>query len=476
MTPPKSEQVLKKPANHKGDQSMKYEPRNIRMKDLPEPCSELPQSLPVLSRDRYAARLSKFRQAMKINNLEAVVIYGDREHYANFKYFVGFEPRFEEALLVIFRDDPSYLILGNECEPMHRYAQLDVEILLCQTLSLPSQPMHQSIPVGDLLARTGLGRGIRTGVVGWKLFTPLHGADYQKLFDLPSFIMDDLISIVGIDDLYNVTGLLIDPAQNGIRIQSDADELAVLEYGAAMAAQGVASVLANVRPGISELELANCMGSQGSLISCHPLLLAGPNVDRGMVSPTSYVIQAGDPFVTSYGLEGGLTCREGYVVSSVDELPESLRRYLDDLAKPYFAAVASWYSTIGLNVSGKEIYDVVNSIIPKEKFGWKLNPGHLTSTEEWLSSPIDSTSELVFTSGMTVQMDIIPNAPPYCGVNAEDGVCLADEALRGRIAEQYPDLWQRFQLRRHYMEDALRFPADFQHFRHTEPACGPLIA
>ena len=35
---------------------------------------------------------------------EWVVIYGDREHAANLSYLCGFDPRFEEALLVLGRD------------------------------------------------------------------------------------------------------------------------------------------------------------------------------------------------------------------------------------------------------------------------------------------------------------------------------------------------------------------------------------
>lgn len=56
---------------------------------------------------------------------------------------------------------------------------------------------------------------------------------------------------------------------------------------------------------------------------------------------------------------------------------------------------------------------------------------------------------------MTVQMDIIPSMAPYGTPNAEDGIAIADEALRRELAEQYPEVWARMQARRDVMERVL---------------------
>ena len=46
-------------------------------------------------------------------------------------------------------------------------------------------------------------------------------------------------------------------------------------------------------------------------------------------------------------------------------------------------------------------------------------------------------------SGTTLQLDIIPaTGTVYHTTNIEDGVALADEALRAELAERYPHLWQ----------------------------------
>ena len=57
---------------------------------------------------------------------------------------------------------------------------------------------------------------------------------------------------------------------------------------------------------------------------------------------------------------------------------------------------------------------------------------------------------------MLIQCDIIPVVEPHLHTtNAEDTIALADKALRDQLAEEYPELWQRVQARRAFMQDAL---------------------
>ncbi len=57
---------------------------------------------------------------------------------------------------------------------------------------------------------------------------------------------------------------------------------------------------------------------------------------------------------------------------------------------------------------------------------------------------------------MALQVDIIPaTGTEYFTTNIEDGIALADEALRATLADRYPDVWQRITARREFMRDAL---------------------
>ena len=64
----------------------------------------------------FEARLEAARAAMERSRLTHLVVYGDREHFANLAYLTGFDPRFEEALLVLPSEGAPLLIVGNECE------------------------------------------------------------------------------------------------------------------------------------------------------------------------------------------------------------------------------------------------------------------------------------------------------------------------------------------------------------------------
>ena len=125
------------------------------------------------------------------------------------------------------------------------------------------------------------------------------------------------------------------------------------------------------------------------------------------------------------------------------------------MARPYFAAAATWYETVGLGVTGGEVYAAVDTVFPKSEYGWTLNPGHLCASEEWMSSPIEKDSKATLKSGMILQMDIIPSRPPYGGINAEEGIALADEALREELKRTYPEMWARVEQRRKYMMEEL---------------------
>jgi hypothetical protein len=58
-------------------------------------------------------------------------------------------------------------------------------------------------------------------------------------------------------------------------------------------------------------------------------------------------------------------------------------------------------------------------------------------------------------------MDIIPvSVGPFCYINGEDGLALADEALRNNIASKFPAMWSRTQLRRSFMTDVLGIRLD----------------
>ncbi|OJG75041.1 hypothetical protein RV12_GL002086 [Enterococcus quebecensis] len=153
--------------------------------------------------------------------------------------------------------------------------------------------------------------------------------------------------------------------------------------------------------------------------------------------------------------KGGLSSRTGFVIENAAQLPKGQQDYLERVAKPYYQAVVAWLETIKINMKGKELYQIIETVFPKETYHWYLNPGHLVSDEEWMSSPIYDDSEETLKSGMILQIDIIPSVPRYTGVSAEECVALADASLQEQLKIEYPELWQRITARKTYIREVL---------------------
>lgn len=413
-----------------------------------------PAVKPVIPEAVFEARKRALCAAMQQKNLDAVAIYADREHYANFKYYTGVDPRFEEALLVVHAEGDVCAALGNECLSLADTASIEIRPVFCQMFSLPSQPMDAFESIEKVLCDCGMRAGMRVGLIDWKLITERHCSDYRHTYSMPSYLVNAVVGIVGdAEKVTNETGMLIDP-NGGLRLKAEVDAIAFFEFGACCASQSVMDMLDAARPGMSELELANRIQVFGQVITCHDYVVAGENTRRGLISPSSYVMKLGDDLVVSTGMEGGLTCRHAPLAYDASEV-EGGEYYFEEIVKPYMATVFNWYEMIGLGVRCGDVYQMVQSGIPKEQFGWTLNPGHMIGYEEWMCSPIAADSDVKIESGMMFQMDIIPASPDYPTPNAEDGVAIADEALRAELAERYPEVYARIMARRKFAEEQI---------------------
>jgi hypothetical protein len=167
-------------------------------------------------------------------------------------------------------------------------------------------------------------------------------------------------------------------------------------------------------------------------------------------------LRRGDAAVAAIGLWGGNCARGGILVASSDELTSASDGYLEQLAVPYWRAIATWYETLALGIPGGELFDTVTGLLAGERFQPSLNPGHLIHYEEWSDSPIRAGSDDPIASGMVLQSDIIPTGiRPGWTVNCEDTIAIADSTLRAEMAVRHPELWSRVSARRAYVQDRL---------------------
>src|SRR5947207_5864770 len=178
-----------------------------RLATIELPDFGMPESTPYLPKAIYEDRIERLRARAAERGYSRLVVYADREHSANLSYLTGFDPRFEEAILVLGPDGDPAILVGNECFGMAAAAPVTLRRHLFQDLSLPSQPRDRSQPLAEILGDEGIGDGTRVGVVGWKTY------GVRSMSDAPSYLVDELRALTGdAGAVENATDLLIDPA------------------------------------------------------------------------------------------------------------------------------------------------------------------------------------------------------------------------------------------------------------------------
>lgn len=423
----------------------------IELRRVDVPAFDLPTGdPPAIPAAEYARRCDDLLAGA---GTDWVAVYGDREHNANLLHLCGFDPRFEEAILLLGPAGRRVLLTGNEGVIHAVVAGLpNLEVALAQSLSLMGQPREQTPRLRDVLREIGLTSGQTTAVVGWKYLEAGETDEPLRPAFVPAMLVDELREATGNDPI-DATRVLMHPT-DGQRAKGSAAQIAAFEWAAARVGAAVARVLRGARPGMTEREALALAGWQGEPLSMHPIVASGSPGEsiNGLRSASSRVIREGDGITCGIGYWGSLCCRAGLLAGEPDE------EFLRAVVVPYFAAQAAWYAALRLGAAGGEIHDAVHGVLADHGAAFRpmLNPGHLIGYDEWVHSPIRPGSPEPLRSGMVLQCDIIPTPlPAGTALNCEDSVALADEGLRAELARDFPELMARVTARRAFMTDAL---------------------
>ncbi len=408
----------------------------------------------VLTIETMEARLNKVIANMKRENLDAIVVYADKEHGANFEYLTGFIPRFEEAILVLHKSKKAFLLLGNENMKMAAHARIPNEAIHVPHFSLPNQPMMPNFSLASLFERTEL-RGAQTiGLVGWKKFTSETEIN-ANLFDLPHFIVQAVENSAKDATLISASGVFI-WNERGARVTNNANEVAHYEFGASLSSTSILKAMDKITLGKSEMEIAGELARLGQPHTVVSIMATGERFQYANLYPTNKLVSLGDKISLTCGFKGGLSSRAGYAVRDASELPDGQKDYVERVSEPYFKAIVKWLETVRVGYKAADLYQDMEMVLPKETYHWHLNPGHLTADEEWMASPVYPHSPHTLKSGMIFQIDIIPSVKGYAGASAEECVALADADLRAAIKRDYPELNARIKERRRYLREVLK--------------------
>jgi hypothetical protein len=410
-----------------------------------------PDLPPAFALAEAEARLAAVRGAMAARGQAALVVYGDREHAANLHWLTGFDPRFEEAVLVVTQDE-ALLLAGNEGLAWTQVSPLvqagSVRAALCASLSLPSQPRG-----GKTLAEHLAGlvpRGAVIGAAGWKWYGPQEVDDPATALEIPAFLADPLRARAG--RVENATDLFQHPG-HGLRARVGVEDIARLEFANHMAAAALKRMVFALREGMTDFAAVEAARIGGLPLGCHATFATGSRAHLGLSGPSGERLETGQPVSFNICHWGANICRAGWLARGPEDLPVAAGDYFEAFVAPYMAAMSAWCGLMRPGVAGGQVWARMQAMLPFETFGVSLNPGHLIGLDEWVSSPIFQDSDLPLASGMALQMDVIPGHTIYGSTRMEDGYVLADEALRTALTARFPNVARRAEARARFMRD-----------------------
>lgn len=412
--------------------------------------------LPELQSNVYLARLDATRVRMREARLSQLVVYGDREHSANLAFLTGFDPRFEEALLLLADDGRRKLLVGNECMGYLPDAALGLDVERFQDFSLLGQPRGNSRPLRQILAEFGIVPNVRVGCAGWKYFEGSLIPGGERALEVPAYLADLLRDLCADpSQVVNATAIFMHP-QTGLRIRSEPAQIARFEYAAGITSAGVTALLQHLCPGVREQDLEKHLDAGGLTLSCHRMVSFGEKARRGLSSAGAGQARMGDAYTTAFGVTGALTSRAGVIARGPEDLPVALQAFYPRFAANYFAVTAAWYEALAVGAAACDVFRAAEAARNAELFEFALNLGHYLHLDEWVHSPFAPDSAVTLDSGMVLQMDIIPvSHGPFCYTNAEDGVVLADARLQAELAARFPDCWRRLVTRQDWVRRTL---------------------
>lgn len=403
-----------------------------------------------LSREHYQSRLGAVRERMQRKGWTHLIVYGDREHFANLLWLAGFDPRFEEALLIVRLKGDPLMLAGNESVNYLPATTAPIRVERFQWLSLPSMPKDSSRTLAEILLDEGVDAHSRVGFSGWKEY------DDPRKIDAPGYMVDAVRFAAGWENVENAAGLFVDPA-DGLRTAATAEEIVFFEWTGTLASDGMRRVLNAVEPGAMDYDLLKRAEYNGVPLGCHMTLKCGGN-RVSLASARGERVVLGGRFSCGICYWGANCCRAGWVAAGPEDLTEDARQYVDAFAGPYMDAMAAWFGALRIGGQGGDLHHAIYQRLGGKQFNVFLNAGHLIGFDEWISSPVWAGSDVELRSGMVMQSDVIPSNPVYYSTRMEDGFALADSELRRRIGEIAPECLARCEARRAWMSRVLGLP------------------
>lgn len=373
--------------------------------------------IPCIPDEEYKQRVEKVQQAMAAEGYDLILCYGNEAEPQFVRYFSNYWPSFETAGVLIAREGDPLLLIGPESYTYASDRSKITQICRLKAFRESSEPEYPGVKLDTFQTVIEMLLGDkevkRLGVAGLSLMTI---GVYEALSDAVDVKIEKADHIV-----------------NNIRMHKSESELACMRYAAKITAETFDYVLANVKVGMTEQQVAGLalgkMHELGAERESYPVwVLTGKGSNQAISRPRNKKIEKGDMTFIQIGARvDGYASSIGRPVVFGKATPEQRK-----LIEVGYKAQADVISRLKAGVPACDIAKFHVENVTNMGYGeWLLyGPCHGNGTMEGEAPWIETNSNYLLEENMTFCVDIfLGSKETEIGLRMEDVVCITKDGV-----------------------------------------------
>ena len=369
--------------------------------------------LPRIPDNEFAERIKKIQGAMKEENIDVLLAFGNEAEPQFVRYFCDYWPSFETAAVLIGQNGDPLLIIGPESMTYAKDRSRVKKIRRVQSFRESSNPEYPGESLDmfcDVLREVvQISKSGKAAIAGYNLISHLVFSNFQIA-----------LNKIGIGTILNGDKLVMK-----LRMIKSTNEIACMRKAASISYAAMEYAIATIKPGMTELQVRGLACSKiyelGGENEAYPMwVLSGNGGDQAIsrarqkVIGNNELIHIGvgaryEGYASSIGRQVIIGKPQGWMIRAIKAAYEAH----DVVSAQLFA---------GNNA--RNVADAYYSVMKKNNYSeWLLyGPCHSTGLMEGEPPWIESNSDYILSDNMTYCIDIFMSNNLAQGFRVEDSV------------------------------------------------------
>ncbi|MBP1991038.1 M24 family metallopeptidase [Paenibacillus eucommiae] len=370
-----------------------------------------------IAKPEFAARVENLRTLMKERNIEACLIYGDEYRKENLRYISNYWPLFERGAVIVPLEGEPIVIAAPEGEMFCREMSAWTDVRLIPEFACVTVPDLIEYPMAHYTSLKAINSELQVR-------SAIRRMGVAGMDAMPAALLKEIEDSLESVEIVDAGDLLFQ-----LRMTKSEREIACLQEAARIADAGYRLMIEQVKPGMTELELASLAYGectrQGA--ECVPfcLVTSGERVDTIIGRASRKVIRDGDMILAALAVQV-----EGYIATVgfpfvAGQMSDEQQAFISLLVEAEEAALSKLRAGIGQGelVSAVKTYFAEKDVTPFDLYP----PLHGCGLAEAESPYPDAATTTLFKAGMTVNMDVSLFGHPHGSNRIEESLLVTED-------------------------------------------------